>query len=60
MINGMEKKTTVPTTTSPVYIAGLPTGSWEGGKNVTAKENSTARNPIPAMSHIPRLPPGTR
>lgn len=43
MMNGMEKNTTVPTTTNPVYIAGLPTGSWDGGKKVTAKENSTGK-----------------
>ena len=46
--------------TSHVYVAGLPTGSCEGGKKVTMNENSTARNPTPPISHMPVFPPGTR
>ena len=50
----------MPVTTSHVYVAGLPTGSCEGGKKVTMNENSTARNPTPPISHMPVFPPGTR
>ena len=43
MMKGIARKTAVPVTTSHVYVAGLPTGSCEGGKKVTMNENSTAR-----------------
>ena len=60
MMKGIARKTAVPVTTSHVYVAGLPTGSCEGGKKVTMNENSTARNPTPPISHMPVFPPGTR
>lgn len=34
MMSGMERNTAVPITTSHVYMAGLPTGSCEGGKTL--------------------------